>query len=43
MRSTATGAFGNDVQAPLTLASRYGERLLFQAAPNVRLAIRFTF
>jgi hypothetical protein len=38
-----TGAFGNGVQAPLTLASRYGEPLLFQLARNVRLALRFTF
>jgi outer membrane receptor protein involved in Fe transport len=37
-----TGAFAN-VQAPLTLASRYGLPQVFQSARNIRLAIRFTF
>ena len=37
-----TGAFGG-VQSALTLASRYGQPLLFQLARNVRLAVRFTF
>jgi len=38
-----TGAFGNGVQAPLTLASRYGQPLLFQTARNMRLSVKFTF
>ena len=38
-----TGSFGNGVQAPLTLASRYGLPTLFQTARNIRLALRFTF
>ena len=38
----ATGAFAN-VQAPLTLASRYGLPNLYQLARNMRLALRFTF
>jgi hypothetical protein len=38
-----TGSFGNGVQAPLTLASRYGQPLLFQQNRNMRLAMRFTF
>jgi len=45
-----TGAFAGNVpgtstriQAPLTLASRYGMPNLFQVARNLRLAIRFTF
>jgi hypothetical protein len=45
-----TGAFGGTVagsstavQAPLTLARRYGMPNLFQNARNIRLAIRFTF
>lgn len=38
-----TGAFGNGVQAPLTLASRYGQPILFQQNRNMRLAMRFTF
>ena len=37
-----TGAFAN-VQAALTLASRYGLPQVFQTARNIRLAIRFTF
>jgi len=37
------GTFANGVQAPLTLASRYGLPQLFQPARNVRLAVRFTF
>jgi len=37
-----TGAFAN-VQAPLTLASRYGQPVLFQQNRNMRLALRFTF
>jgi hypothetical protein len=37
------GAFGNGVQAPLTLAGRYGLPSLFQTARNIRLALRFTF
>jgi outer membrane receptor protein involved in Fe transport len=38
-----TGSFGNGVQAPLTLANRYGQPLLFQQNRNMRLAMRFTF
>jgi hypothetical protein len=45
-----TGAFAGNVsgtttriQAPLTLASRYGMPNLFQVARNLRLQIRFTF
>jgi hypothetical protein len=38
-----SGTFGGGVQAPLTLASRYGLPVLFQQARNMRLAIRFTF
>jgi hypothetical protein len=38
-----SGTFGGGVQAPLTLASRYGLPQVFQGARNVRLAIRFTF
>jgi hypothetical protein len=47
-----TGAFagtvnnvanGTQVQPPLTLASRYGMPNLFQAARNMRLAVRFSF
>src|SRR5262249_15099751 len=45
-----TGAFAGNVpgtstpvQAKLTLANRYGMPSLFQAARNIRLAIRFTF
>jgi len=37
-----TGAFAG-VQAPLTLASRYGLPNAFQVARNIRLAVRFTF
>ncbi len=37
-----TGAFSG-VQAPLTMASRYGLPQLFQGARTVRLQIRFTF
>lgn len=36
------GAFAG-VQAPLTLANRYGLPQVFQAARNIRLAMRFTF
>jgi len=46
----ATGAFAGNVpgtttsiQAPLTLASRYGLPQVFQGARNIRLALRFTF
>ena len=45
-----TGAFAgtlpgssSPIQAPLTLASRYGQPVLFQTARNVRLQLRFTF
>ena len=38
----ATGSFAN-VQAPLTLASRYGLPNLYQLARNMRLALRFSF
>jgi hypothetical protein len=45
-----TGAFagtvagsGTTVQAPLTLASRYGKPIIFQNARQLRLAVRFTF
>jgi TonB dependent receptor/Carboxypeptidase regulatory-like domain/TonB-dependent Receptor Plug Domain len=45
-----TGAFAGkipgtttNIQAPLTLASRYGLPNVFQGARNMRLAIRFTF
>jgi hypothetical protein len=45
-----TGAFGGTlpgtsapIQAPLTLASRYGPPVLFQTARNMRLQLRFTF
>jgi hypothetical protein len=38
----ATGAF-TGVQSKLTLASRYGMPSLFQAARNIRLAVRFSF
>jgi hypothetical protein len=37
-----TGAFSG-VQAPLTLASRYGDPILFQNARTMRLQVRFTF
>ena len=41
------GVNGNNtfagVQAPLTLASRYGLPQVFQGARNMRLALRFTF
>ena len=37
------GAFGNGVQAPLTLASRYGLPQTFQIARQFRLAVRFIF
>ncbi|MDQ1474483.1 MAG: hypothetical protein QOJ99_5963 [Bryobacterales bacterium] len=37
-----TGSFAG-VQAPLTLASRYGLPQVFQGARNMRLAVRFTF
>jgi hypothetical protein len=37
-----SGTFSG-VQAPLTLASRYGLPVLFQQARNMRLAVRFTF
>ena len=37
-----TGSFAG-VQAPLTVASRYGLPNVFQAARNLRLAVRFTF
>jgi hypothetical protein len=38
----ATAAFAG-VQAPLTVASRYGLPNVFQTARNIRLAIRFSF
>jgi hypothetical protein len=40
-----TGAFSaaGAIQSKLTLASRYGMPSLFQAARNMRLAVRFTF
>jgi hypothetical protein len=34
---------GTTVQAPLTLASRYGKPIIFQNARQLRLAVRFTF
>jgi hypothetical protein len=37
-----TGSFAG-VQAPLTVASRYGLPQVFQTARNLRLAIRFSF
>jgi hypothetical protein len=37
-----TGAFSG-VQNPLTLSRLYGQPYLFQAARNIRLAVRFTF
>ena len=46
----STGAFAGTlpgtstkIQAPLTLASRYGMPNLFQIARNLRLSIRYTF
>ncbi|MCX6616149.1 MAG: hypothetical protein NTZ98_08630, partial [Acidobacteria bacterium] len=45
-----TGAFTGtapgtttQIQAPLTLASRYGLPQVYQGARNIRLALRFTF
>ena len=38
-----TGSFGGGVQAPLTLASRYGLPQTWQTARQFRLAIRFVF
>lgn len=41
--SCPTGTTQTKIQAPLTLASRYGLPQVFQGARNMRLAIRFTF
>jgi hypothetical protein len=38
-----TGTTQTVIQAPLTLASRYGMPQVFQGARNMRLAIRFVF
>ena len=37
-----TGSFAG-VQSKLTLASRYGQPVVFQTARSIRLAVRFTF
>jgi len=41
---TQVGATGpTTVQPPLTLASRYGQPVLYQSARQIRLAVRFVF